>query len=121
MKVKLQTNVKELDQLNYTVTIPKHVIVRLLDYFELNTDGRPYFDGDGQLDGVDGVPPAFIDLIASILDVYMDAKDWEVVISHVRSGYTRDRVIDEVKSLLEEKGLGTECFVNARAITERDV
>jgi hypothetical protein len=118
MNVKLASEVKDLDQMNYTITVPKYIIGRLVDYFMFNTDDAPYFDGDGVLEGIEGVPNPFVDLLSHILRVEMDANDWQIVLSYVRSGYSRETVMREVNDLLEEKGLNGMFAVQASPLEE---
>lgn len=105
MNVRLTSAVADEDQMNYNVTIPKHLVARLIDYFIFNTDDKPYFDGEGQLDGVDGVPSPFIDLVACIMDVHMEARDWELILSSAIKAPTRDGALRYVNDLLEERDL----------------
>lgn len=112
MQVRFRNNRE--DQLAQKVVIPSWVMAKLVDYFIFNTDKRPYFDGDGQLEGIEGVPKEIFYLVESVLEVSEEEKDYEVVISYTRKGRTEDTVEREVRDLIEEKLGRADCVVTAK-------
>lgn len=74
---------EDKDQLNYNITVPKYVVAHLVDYFFFNTDGKPYFDGTGQFEGIDGVPTEVNQLLKTFLKVEMDEHDWRDLVTAV--------------------------------------
>lgn len=90
MRATFTQAVEDKDQLNYTVTVPKYIMARLVDYFFFNTDHNPYFDGKGQLEGIEGVPKELINLLKVCLQVEMDRGDWEALLSNEFKGYDKE-------------------------------
>lgn len=80
MIVKFTEALEDKDQLNYSVTLPKHLVARLVDYFVFNTDYNPYFDGKGHFEGIDGVPDEVTAVLKVFLDVQMDEHDWRALL-----------------------------------------
>lgn len=59
-----------------TVQLDSAVVSGLVDYFFFNTDEKPFFDEDGRMQGIKGVPAPLYDVIAQVLTVHMDRHEW---------------------------------------------
>jgi hypothetical protein len=95
MQAKFKPNVTETDDA-YVIKIDKQTMANLVDYFFFNTDQNPYFNGRGELDGIDGVGRDITAFIKSFLDITMDESDWKALALSIGilSEEEREKMID---------------------------
>lgn len=90
MKCTFRGNVTDANQFDYEVRVPKHILVALLDYFIFNTGNQLYFDGKGNLDGIEGVPNEIFALVKNICDVRMSHRDWQDLVDNCLKGLKKE-------------------------------
>ena len=66
-----------------SVKFSNKTAIALLDYFFFNVDDKPYFDGEGKMEGIDGVPPEIFKVVEEILTVKMNRHEWAEVLQAI--------------------------------------
>lgn len=83
MKADWTNKVKKHKDGSISVRFSRKTATDLLDYFFFNIDDKPYFDGEGKMEGIDGVPREVFKIVEEILTVKMNRHEWAEVLQNI--------------------------------------